>query len=288
MHEAIAPLPQSDKQIKFSDKDIERFWSKVNKKGPDDCWEWMASKNASGYGYFWQKTKNFGAHRVAFMLENEAIPLGMVVCHSCDNPGCCNPLHLFPGTHQDNANDMVNKGRSLRGERNVLSKLKESDVIAIKELYSCGDISFGSLARKFSVTRWAIKSVIKGLSWRHMEARSEHISTDSLAKVRSRRSQIDHLVSSDNVIKILEIYLSGDFTTYQISDIFSVSQKTISRIISGTYCKSYPLPDWFESFESLKETAKKNRARSKFSRSLKIENPHLTPRPKTAIVATCH
>ena len=89
-----------------------RFEEKVDKGKPDDCWEWNAARDASGYGAFKLKGEKVGAHRVAWMLANkEPIPEGEQVMHSCDNPACCNPKHLRLGSHSDNMADAGAKGR---------------------------------------------------------------------------------------------------------------------------------------------------------------------------------
>jgi len=89
----------------------ERFWKKVNKGSPSECWEWMAYKNPTGYGRVSKGGKIEVAHRVAYELTYGAIPEGMVVMHRCDNPQCCNPGHLSLGTQKNNMWDCVSKGR---------------------------------------------------------------------------------------------------------------------------------------------------------------------------------
>lgn len=88
---------------------MQRFWNKVEKT--DGCWLWTASKNRQGYGYFRFDGKMMKAHRMAWLLVHGEIPEGMLVCHTCDNPSCVNPEHLWLGTNQDNQNDMNAKGR---------------------------------------------------------------------------------------------------------------------------------------------------------------------------------
>lgn len=90
----------------------DRFWSKVVRKGPDDCWIWTAS-TSSGYGHFpdgISVCNERKAHRIAYTLSNGSIPEGMCVMHLCNNPKCVNPNHLVLGTHQDNMDHMVESG----------------------------------------------------------------------------------------------------------------------------------------------------------------------------------
>jgi uncharacterized protein (DUF433 family) len=96
----------------------ERFWSKVDKAGEDECWLWTASLNHYGYGQI-QMLGPLGrrptqASRVAYTLTHGPIPEGGWVLHSCDTPACCNPAHLRLGTPKENSQDMVNRGRAAK------------------------------------------------------------------------------------------------------------------------------------------------------------------------------
>ncbi len=91
----------------------ERFWPKVDRRGPDECWEWKAARQAEGYGKMFttNRCRPERAHRVSWVLHHGPIPDGMFVLHRCDNPPCVNPAHLFLGTNLDNIEDMGRKGR---------------------------------------------------------------------------------------------------------------------------------------------------------------------------------
>ena len=96
-----------------------RFWAKVAKT-EDGCWNWIASKRHKGYGAFCYHREDGTlvqgrAHRYSWEIHNGDIPDGMFVLHSCDNPACVNPDHLFLGTNQDNVDDMMRKGRHVAG-----------------------------------------------------------------------------------------------------------------------------------------------------------------------------
>lgn len=95
----------------------ERFWEKVEKRGPTDCWPWLGGHDAEGYGFLYEAGRMQRAHRVAWTLTHGPIPGRQVCCHSCDNPTCCNPSHLFLGTNKDNTGDMWRKGRARQQRR---------------------------------------------------------------------------------------------------------------------------------------------------------------------------
>ena len=151
---------------------MNRFWDKVDKRcGQDSCWEWKAGQDSNSYGLYWLYGKHEKAHRVAWMKTNGEIPSGMLVCHHCDNRVCCNPSHLFLGTHSDNAKDMVNKGRGadFRGEKHPQSKLDEMDIKFIRYWLKKG-YSQRKIASVFGVDQTHISGIKTGKTWGHVES----------------------------------------------------------------------------------------------------------------------
>lgn len=114
---------------------LARFWPKVDRRGPLECWPWTASSLTTyGYGHIrlTSSRRKVLSHRLAYELANGPIPDGLKVLHECDNPPCCNPAHLFLGTHLANARDRDSKGRQRKQESATrkLRRLRDEQLAA--------------------------------------------------------------------------------------------------------------------------------------------------------------
>lgn len=149
----------------------EKFWEKADVRGENDCWEWKASRNRKGYGNFYlsvgkSESIHVLAHRVAYILAYDVqVPQETQVCHSCDNPACVNPKHLFLGTSKDNVADMYKKGRaaSQKGIRNH-AKLDEEKIAEIKQLKKQGVMS-KVIAKMFGLNESTISRMLNNHTW---------------------------------------------------------------------------------------------------------------------------
>lgn len=148
-----------------------RFWSKVDVGHRTSCWPWTAYCKPGGYGQFTLRKGRFiTASRVAFALSKGPIPPALFICHTCDNPPCCNPAHLFAGTSRDNVIDSVRKGRANRaqGVATAASKLTPDAVRTIRAT----PVMFGTrarLAREYGVDWHQIDDVLRGEAWKTVE-----------------------------------------------------------------------------------------------------------------------
>jgi hypothetical protein len=150
----------------LTEADLKRFWDKVDVRGPDDCWEWIGSTGPNGYGRIGKRIGHlYLAHRWAYFIEYGVDPGRMKVCHTCDNPSCCNPAHLWLGTTLDNNQDAMKKNRHTPGERNYQAKLTEQDVRAILKSNEFHRV----LAERYGVCRQAITHIKNGRRWAHIK-----------------------------------------------------------------------------------------------------------------------
>lgn len=169
------PIPE------LTERDKARFWAKVDVRGKDECWEWIAAGADFGYGIFRIGSKKYYSHRVSWVLERGLIPEDILVLHECDNPPCCNPIHFFLGTQKINIHDAMKKRRlacgdrngarihpgARRGDRNGNSKLTKFKVLEMRKLYSEGETQV-SIAKYFEIGQSHVSRIVNKKNWDHV------------------------------------------------------------------------------------------------------------------------
>lgn len=141
------------------------FWSLVKIGLPNDCWAWLGKKQfGRGYGRF----RSYAAHRFAFESRFGIKPGEFCICHSCDNPSCVNPKHLFLATQAENLRDMWAKSRgknnTRRGESCNKAKLTADQAIAVFKSIK----STRSIAKEFGISRTAVQYIKTRKNWAHV------------------------------------------------------------------------------------------------------------------------
>lgn len=146
-----------------------RFWRKVKVGELNDCWPWtLGVSSKGGYGLVTHRQMTLRAHRVAARLSFGPFLNASLVCHRCDNPPCCNPIHLFFGSNLDNQIDCIQKKRNRKavGIDAACVKLTPEQVLGIRQL--AGHLSHKRIAEQFGVGKTTIGSILNRVTWKHI------------------------------------------------------------------------------------------------------------------------
>lgn len=149
--------------IKISECDKLRFWKKVEKVN-GKCWNTHSFVEGNIPSSFRFRGKTYSSPRFSWIMHFGEIPVGMCICHTCDNRRCVNPDHLFLGTHKQNMEDKVKKGRAF-GRFKTLSKKEATE---IKTKIAQG-VSTLKLAIDYNVSRWCIMDIKRGRTFGYID-----------------------------------------------------------------------------------------------------------------------
>lgn len=168
------------KELKGSWED--RFWARINRKGPTQdhmvtpCHVWTGRLEESGYARIRQSNRErIFVHRAVWLLVRGPIPEGLFVLHHCDLRHCVNAEeHLFLGTTEDNAQDMLQKGRGnkAKGASHGLAKRTEEEIVSLLREYEAGGMTVGELSKKYDLSHAQTSRIVSGKRWAHLQERA--------------------------------------------------------------------------------------------------------------------
>jgi DNA invertase Pin-like site-specific DNA recombinase len=208
---------------------IEFFWSRIDIKGDNDCWEWKLYKNKYGYGMTKIDGETIRSHRAIYQLTHPDENIKTkVIRHICDNTSCCNPSHLKSGTQAENIQDMVdrNRNRGAVGSRNCKCKLSEEEVIKIRDLFKNNNLFIIEISRQFNVSTTTIRKILEGISWKKVGnienlliGKKHHVYGEKHGSCK---------IKNETAFEIQELFKKG-CKMNMIAQKFNVSVSTIRR-----------------------------------------------------------
>ena len=149
------------------------FWARVDKRGDDECWEWIGGSvhPQHGYAYVGYEGRRYRSHRLAYELTMGQVPSHLSVLHRCDNKLCCNPKHLYVGTHEDNMRDMTERSRRINintgvANRGSTGKLSRHEFDEIKVRYAAGGVTQRTLAEEYGISTDYASKITRGVRFR--------------------------------------------------------------------------------------------------------------------------
>jgi len=210
--------------IHYRDINIDRFWIKVQKEANNICWPWLGGRDKDGYGYFCVAGASRKAHRVSYIIAHGILNPLFDVCHTCDNPSCVNPIHLWAGTSRANIDDMLQKDRSLHGIRNPKARLTAAYARKILSLVNAGLLQ-KNVAACIGCNQGTVSAIATGRQW----------SADTKqCRVLGRRRGSRHpraRLTEDTARQIMKMYSRN--SPAEIARALELPYPTVYSVISG-------------------------------------------------------
>lgn len=215
--------------METKERAIKNFWNKVNKT--DSCWLWTGAKTTDGYGCFGNgRLGSKRAHRFSWEIDRETIPPNMELCHTCDNPSCVNPEHLFIGTHTDNMRDAARKKKfPLRyGTDHPRGKWSDEQVKSMVQLYNSGT-PIKEICSLFGICRSSLGNILYRSAREHA-LDGIRVSKKKRTPYRKGEHNSRSRFKTDQILKIRNLYESGS-SPKEIKSIFNLPEGTFWSIV---------------------------------------------------------
>lgn len=201
--------------------------------GPDACWPWVRGRKPSGYGHIGVskggRRWDVIAHRLAYAVLVGPIPDGLDVLHACDNPPCCNPAHLHPGTRATNNAEAVERGRHkpTKGADHHKAKLTDAAVATIRRRLLAGEATTADLATEYGVSENSVRRAASGEMWGHVNA-PVVVGCGSRGETNGQAK-----LTADAVAEMRARYEAGGIRLRDLAAEYGVSEAAVSMAVNG-------------------------------------------------------
>lgn len=200
----------------------ETFWKRIKVLSNNECWPWQGA-NRAGYGTLKYQGKWWRSNRLAYFLTHNETP--EYVCHTCDNPQCCNPKHLFAGNPKTNTEDMISKKRHAHGARVPNAVLNDETVLKLRKEYKENYVTIKSLSRKYNLSPTVIAHALNGKTWKHLPNK---------INIHGKRN---HKLTPEVVVSIRKKWAIGKFKQVSLCREYNLHSATVCQVISGKLCR---------------------------------------------------
>ncbi len=152
----------------LTDSDVIRLWKGIHRAGKDECWLWLKGTTSAGYGVMGIGSRTYLVTRILWLHWYGSDPRDLLVCHSCDNPPCCNPNHLFRGDYSSNMHDMHDKGRHWVGGNGAPNTaLNEEMIPEIRAVIDATSVA--QAARHYGISESTARNIKYRRTWGHVK-----------------------------------------------------------------------------------------------------------------------
>ncbi len=220
----------------MTDHHYRRFVTKFKVDPASDCWVWIAGRTKDGYGTFNIAGRTLLAHRLAHEHFVDSLIRGLCVCHTCDNPPCVNPEHLFQATQAENIRDALRKGRMRTGdhsgEKNAGAKITAEQVQEIRRRYIPGVTTLRSVAKEFGIGVSNACLIVNAKAWDRLDFQPVANKARLFAAMVSGEKNGEAKITADQVREIRRRYTPGVITLRALAGEFGIGKSEISNIVN--------------------------------------------------------
>jgi len=214
-----------------------RLMRKVKPDPETGCWFWTGAKTSSGYGTIGFNSEKHYTHRLMHKIHNGFLSDDEpFVCHTCDNPSCINPDHLWSGDHRDNMKDAAEKGRmsggAVTGESHGEAKLTEADVIELRERYATEAVSQATLGEDYGITQGQVGGIVRGEKWKTAGGPRTNTGAGRNGSNTGNKGG-NRRLDAEAVKEIRTEYANTDKSQYDLADEYGVTRPAIGKIVRG-------------------------------------------------------